>query len=364
MVEGWWIKSGCKNNPLSTNPNPVIIGMDNLKRKIEQFVLNGDIVLVFGNYGTGKTSLLTYLETLRFPNMRIINYRTTDSKRKKFVKNWMFKAIPTFSKLFGKNIVLLIDEGAEQSSLTEEEQLKIKKQVETKAIHSVVITLDNEGLSGIGNKFREKARLVETPTPSQDDFVKIIDTRFEAQDGKNPMNDGSIKEVALHERSIPRKVISRVCDIIIETGRDNISLYDVQGYYNKNVERKKVPYKPRTTAREHSIKQPVVDSIPKRTAVFQEVIDKLSPLERAIVLSLEKRKMTLNKITDQVTKKNKVTATYFTVGKACSMMFWGGKGNKKYYQNKGIKFRILNKEKRGNIAIYSLSDEIKAMLVK
>ena len=46
------------------------------------------------------------------------------------------------------------------------------------------------------------------------------------------------------------------------------------------------------------------------------------------------------------------------------MMLWGGKGNKEYYEKKGIKFRLLSKKKRSNIAIYSLSDQIKAMLVK
>lgn len=134
----------------------------------------------------------------------------------------------------------------------------------------------------------------------------------------------------------------------------NINLSDVQEYYTEQVDEKAVLSRAQPVAIERKSEREDTHSKPMRTAVFQELIDKLSPIERAIVLSLEKKAMTLNEITDAVTKKHDVKATYFSVGKACSMLIWGGKGNKEHYEKKGMKFKLLNKEKRGNVAIYSL----------
>ena len=98
------------------------------------------------------------------------------------------------------------------------------------------------------------------------------------------MSDEAVKEVALHERSIPRKVISRICDIIIETGKGNLSLTDVQGYYTKYIEERAISRRPRPNIKDLEAKQNLADSKPKRTAVFQDIINKLSPIEKGIIL--------------------------------------------------------------------------------
>ncbi|WP_231433943.1 RuvB-like domain-containing protein [Candidatus Nanopusillus massiliensis] len=53
----WWKEYGFSKNPLDIRPNENLVGVDDIIKKVKDSIINGEIFLLYGPIGSGKTSL-------------------------------------------------------------------------------------------------------------------------------------------------------------------------------------------------------------------------------------------------------------------------------------------------------------------
>ena len=58
----WYKQYGWKNNPFSIKPTIDLVDFESEKEKLYNYVSGGNVCLLVGEAGTGKTSLLKWLE--------------------------------------------------------------------------------------------------------------------------------------------------------------------------------------------------------------------------------------------------------------------------------------------------------------
>ncbi|RCV65532.1 tRNA A37 threonylcarbamoyladenosine biosynthesis protein TsaE [Methanophagales archaeon] len=87
----WYERFGWRENVLTTRPSPNLIGLERERQELKESVESGRILLISGEIGTGKTSLLLWLRnTLKKTNI----FATTFLCKRKFNQRNVF----SFSK--------------------------------------------------------------------------------------------------------------------------------------------------------------------------------------------------------------------------------------------------------------------------
>lgn len=224
----WFKKYGWHENPFSIKPTSErIVGLDNKRNKLLEFVYSGNICFLTGPAGVGKSSTLKWIQhNIKDHTPIYIDAEQLDTLFD--LSEYLRQHRTLFETVFGheypKNVVILLDE----AHATED---KVKKALKLYWDHdyvkSVVITqipfLNNFNQS-IRNRVGNRViRLEKMNNKNVHDMIKL------RTENNNPFTKEAIELIAKKSNYIPRKILEN-CEIVcIETGsKEKIDTLDVK----------------------------------------------------------------------------------------------------------------------------------------
>ncbi len=219
----WYRRFKWKNNPFSIKVNSeIFVGLTEERKTLASLVEGGNICLLIGDNGVGKSSLLRWLET-RIKNFTIL-YINSEWVKNDFDPDVWLKKQASFFRSYPKNIVLLIDEA---QKLDNRLRIDVQAMWEQGIVKSIVFSHDGEAKyeslptqlkSRIGN------RVIRIKKLKKEDAYDLIRLR---SGGKNPFDANAMDEIIKRSNGIPRKVLELCERVCILTDKDAISKYEV-----------------------------------------------------------------------------------------------------------------------------------------
>jgi len=269
----WYKSFGWNENPFSIKTSTELVGLENKKKELLNYILSGDICFLNGPTGIGKTSLLRWIEkSLR--SHKVIYIDAAGVGKGFSLTTYLKKQNSFFNRIFGsdfpKNTVVLIDESQD----CDQELIKaLKLHWDHDHIKSIVITQINPKLSKFSESFKHRLgkRIVFLDKLSKSEGYDLVRLRVE---DKNPFDISAIEAVLESSDYIPRKILEN-CEIVCakNTGKKiKLNAFDVQ------------------TALTNS-KKPELEQEEAAESI-KTSLKKLSPMEENILSELKKGKKT------------------------------------------------------------------------
>ncbi|MGC9132935.1 MAG: AAA family ATPase [Nanopusillaceae archaeon] len=201
----WWKKYGFIRNPLDIRPNEELVGVDDIIKKVKNAIRNGEIFLLYGPIGSGKTSLAFKIkkELSDEYNIIYINGEYDKNIDKKIEEGLYIKFL--FFKFRNKlPLVLILDEFY---SFPEEVSKKLKYLYDNKIAYSIMLIQPSPQIMNATpsflNRLHEK---IEMKFPDEDGIIQLINKKLK----------GKIKFDSEYLRKIIRKNGDNVRSIFIE----------------------------------------------------------------------------------------------------------------------------------------------------
>ncbi|MDD5331291.1 MAG: ATP-binding protein [Candidatus Nanoarchaeia archaeon] len=243
----WYKRYGFRDNPFDIKFNPNLIGVEDQQKKLMDYVIGGNICFVTGESGTGKTSLLKWLELkIKSHTPVYIDCEGLDENFnfEEYLKqhNTLFRS---FFKEYPKNIVLLLDE-AQASKETLKGLLKLHW--ENRYIKSIVISQIPK-LDNFSKAFRSRIgeRVVEMKPLTRRDAKDLLNSRIK---GKNLFTEDGINYIFKRSGGVPRKFLEtceRVCIELDRRGLRKEFIDEAEVYAALEEKPLKMPKKPKET---------------------------------------------------------------------------------------------------------------------
>ena len=275
-----------KKNPFSTKPNTKLIGLETKKASLKKYVEGGNICFLNGPAGTGKSSMLKWLQSsLRGHKVLYLDGKSLDEYFD--IDKHLLQQRNLFQKIFRlkpKNTVLLIDEV--------QDCLKtfinnLQAQWNDDQVKSIVLTQISSDLGHIPESFRERIgrKVIRLKRLSEDEITELINLRTK---GNHPFDQEAISLMAEKADYIPRRVLE-ICEIAYnEINKKKIKADDIRKLLDRTEEELLVG---------EPVKLEKIKGRPKEDFLIPlEKVDeaeKLSPMQKKIVkLLLEDRRTT------------------------------------------------------------------------
>ena len=228
----WYKTLGYKKDPCTILPTDNLIGMDNLKEELKEWIVpSKNICLLFGNIGTGKSSLLftikkelendginaIYIDSKTFSGRDGLNlidevypdYKGYEKLKKRGVLN-------KIKKLFVKipNTVLLLDEFQKlPSNLTDQ----IEGNFNIGIFYSVICSQQKEEIGNCSGSFLQRLgeKKFQTIELDSNQCLQLIEERFERQ----ILKEDILKAIISESKKVPRVVLENLQRIFIHLNR-------------------------------------------------------------------------------------------------------------------------------------------------
>ncbi len=174
----WWQHYGFESNPLDIRPNDNVLGLEDIERQVTNSIESGEIFLLYGPIGCGKTSLaLKILKKLRNKyNFIYINAEEESSPNiRKLVENVMYKKYLFFKVRDQKPIVLIIDEF---QNLNEAAIKCVKALYDARKVHSLFLIQVSENVNAPPSFTNRIYRKIYLEFPDEETIVEIVKTRL------------------------------------------------------------------------------------------------------------------------------------------------------------------------------------------
>ena len=224
----WYKKYGRKNNPFSIRVNPsIFVGLGNERKRLASFVEGGKIVLVVGERGVGKTSLLLWLQA-RLRRFNCFYLNAEEIKDGFSIEEYLRERKPFFRD-YPKRAVLLVDES---QCIGDWFRVEAQGLWEKGIIKSLVLVHD--GLSKDGTsiegfspnlKNRIGDRIIRLSRLKKEDAYDLIRVRG----GSNiPFDELAIDAIIRKSDGNPRKILGNCEKVCIESDKEKISRYVVE----------------------------------------------------------------------------------------------------------------------------------------
>lgn len=187
-MEEWFQKLGFKTYPLDPRSNPDLIGVDSIEKSLVSYILQGNMCLLCGNTGTGKTSMLKKL--MKHPelqNFEFIYISADGTEKAKDIRALVKEKRTIIARLFKKmkNIVILLDE-CQVASRILTESIKSKWNEEypdgQKVIQSCIVSQIEPRLSSnFSGSFMDRLgkRVVRMKKLSQKELKLVLERRLD-----------------------------------------------------------------------------------------------------------------------------------------------------------------------------------------
>lgn len=227
----WYEVYGWDKDPFSVRPNKNLVGLHKEKKECIDFIITGDFSLVVGPTGSGKSSLLLWLEkelkTMKLTPVRIncVEKNTSLEIIKELHRHRRLKD-KIFLRKYPKKAVLLLDEA---QFLSKDAGEIIKVQWDEGRVHAVVMASIEKDLTNLSGSLtdRFKNQVISLPKLSLSDAINLIKIRA---DKKNPFDDDASRTLAELSENIPRRLLEnskKVCMYCAEKGILEINKYHV-----------------------------------------------------------------------------------------------------------------------------------------
>lgn len=247
----WYEYYGWKENPFVPKSNADVIGLHFTKKRVLEYINNGDICFLNGPAGAGKSSLMKWTHKNLAGYIPVL-LSAEEIKEDTEIENLLQRS--TWQKLTKKEFVLLLDESQESSTAF---QKAMKLNWDKNKIKSIVIA-QIEDLDNFPENFQHRVgnRLIKLNRLTKSNVVDMLNDRA---DGKNPLAVEAMEEIGKEANYNPRKVLElaeRVCMDMAAMQKDTINLYDVKHTFSSGAETVQEIEKPAI-----EIKEQVVDDI-------------------------------------------------------------------------------------------------------
>ena len=230
----WYKKYRWKHNPFSIRVNPgIFVGLGNERKKLASFVEGGNIVLIVGGRGVGKTSLLKWLEN-RLKRHTCFYLNAEEIKDGFNIEEFLI-ANKTFLRKYPKRAILLIDES---QRIGDWFRVEAQSLWEKGIIKSLVLVHDGLAPDGsdikefpVNLKNRVGDRIVHLKKLSKEDSYDLIRIRC----GKyNPFDELAMDEIIKKSNGNPRKILENCEKVCIESDKEKISKYEAEKILKDN----------------------------------------------------------------------------------------------------------------------------------
>lgn len=307
----WYKAYGWEDNPFSIKPMPILVGLDQLQQEILERTISGSLVLILGDTGVGKTSLLFWLakELYKYKLRPVyVNLHNVFLPQARALQQHILHQRTPFHRLFRRapnNIVLLLDEAQE---LDQAAAQMIKVEFDSKHITSVVLAgcLEPELPGPFKSRVGLNKYCLGKLSPSQ--AITLIKYRTK---NRHPFaNDEAIEVLIRYSGGSPRALL-QLCEYVCMTFRakgelgepitvsdieDLLSTLPIPGPRNKRVSERAELSEPAA---------PTLPSLQLETESAKRVgqdgiFSKLSPLQRDIVKLLAEGPKTVAELSKQL----------------------------------------------------------------
>jgi len=214
----WYLDYGFQENPFSIKSNSNLVGVEQQRKKILDYIKSGDICFLNGPTGTGKSSLLKWLhenlkdyKTIYIDAAEIDDKFTVTKVLKKNLSIWERLA----NKKFPENVVILLDESQDASN----ELVKaLKLHWDHNHIKSIIITQISPDLGNYSISFRDRIgnRVIKLGQITKPEAFELIKLRIK---NKKIFDEDSLEKIFNYSNFIPRKILE-TCEIICIEKKD------------------------------------------------------------------------------------------------------------------------------------------------
>lgn len=203
----WYKHYNWNSNPFSVKHNTNLVGFEKQKQKAIDYLVSGDIFVITGEAGAGKTSLLKWLQK-NLKSHRVL-YLSAENT------NEFFSLEKYTRSIFGrKNTVLLLDEAhlSDENLITE-----LKNIWDNKKIKSAVIAQPKIDLANYSQSMRSRIgnRIITLKKMDTETAKELIDLRTQ---GNHPFTTEMIEEITKASKRNPRTILEN-CEAVCMTLR-------------------------------------------------------------------------------------------------------------------------------------------------
>jgi replication-associated recombination protein RarA/biotin operon repressor len=216
----WWKKYGFSKNPLDIRPNEDLVGVDDIIKKVKDSIINGEIFLLYGPIGSGKTSLAFRIKKDLSDDYNVI-YINGEYEKDKDIdeiieKNKYIKFL--FFKFENKlPIVLILDEFY---NFPEDVSKKLKYLYDNKIAHSIMLIQPSPQIMNATLSFLNRLyRKIEMKFPPEDEILKLINKKLK---GRVNIDEKILRNIIRKNNNNVRQIFIELNNLL-EEGIDNIS---------------------------------------------------------------------------------------------------------------------------------------------
>jgi len=232
----WWTHYGFSHNPLDIRPTDNVVGLNDIEKKVIRSIENGEIFLLYGPIGCGKTSLaITISKKLedRFSIIYLNGEETPKVDLTKLVNKTLYKDFIIFKIKNKKPIVLILDE---LQNFSESVIKQAKALYDNKKIHSLFLIQVSENIQNATPSFINRIhRKIPMDFPDENTIIEIVKQRL---NGKLEFDEELLREIILINNRNVRSILidlNRILDelehpISEKITKDIVKIRGVESY--------------------------------------------------------------------------------------------------------------------------------------
>jgi predicted AAA+ superfamily ATPase len=216
----WWKKYGFSKNPLDIRPNEDLVGVDDIIKKVKDSIINGEIFLLYGPIGSGKTSLAFKIKRDLSDRYNVIyingEYERDKDLEEIIEKNKYNKFL--FFKFENKlPIVLILDE---YYNFPEDVSKKLKYLYDNRIVYSIMLIQPSPQIMNATLSFLNRLyRKIEMKFPPEDEILKLINKKLK---GRVNLDERILRNLIRKNNNNVRQIFIELSNLL-EGGIDNIN---------------------------------------------------------------------------------------------------------------------------------------------
>ncbi len=209
----WWKALGFKENPLDIKPNPNVLGLEEEESKIVNSLVSGIPIHVYGEIGTGKTSLAKKI-SLRLGKKYKIIYLNGEEDPNPDIEKEIKKNYGFFDRIRKRKIIVLLDES---QRFSEDFMRKIKYLFDEGRIYSFATFQIEKTLKNVPSSMLDRFNLesIELKSPPEEIVKEIVKIRLK---GKVKIDERGLEVIIRRNRRNVRGVLKTLLHIFSVLG--------------------------------------------------------------------------------------------------------------------------------------------------
>ncbi|MEK6942117.1 MAG: hypothetical protein AABW85_04645 [archaeon] len=336
----WYQKFGYPFDPLSIKPTTELVAREKEIEILSENAVSGSIVILSGDAGLGKTSLLRAVEK---------NFEKDKGFRVKYVSlldgfaevkkacspPGLFESALVWIGFLGKQKKILLVDECQLMQFHQAENLR--NLFDCDNIHSIVLSSGEKNNLNLSLSFKKRVgEQLSLPRLSVGELKKMLKKRL---NGVNPLSGETVDYIAKISDGNPRQFLMNCKKVLIK----------VHDFFN--TENSVLP----ANAKEiiGSQQAAVAEEKPVDPVHLEHSLGKLTPLQTAILEQLNHGPASLKELSSLT------GSSIGTIGKQISVLSL--KAKKEYMARKGVTEPLIKKDKDSPITIYHLTETAKKL---